>query len=204
MQGQFITLLLHYRYLAIVPIAIIEGPVISMVCGMLLRYGYFSFWPLFLSLMISDLIGDAWWYFLGYVAGSSIVASRIGKRMKADKLFDAVKILYRRYHSTILLISKLTMGLGVPSVILSAAGALKISFKKYMGILTAGQVIWTGGMMAIGYFLGDAYQSIGIGFHWVSLVTPAITLFLILLLLGRYFRNKTLDTADKLIEAHSN
>ena len=61
MQSRLITLATSHPYVIygiIVVLACAEGPYLSMICGFFLRFGYFLFWPLYIALMVGDLIGD--------------------------------------------------------------------------------------------------------------------------------------------------
>src|SRR4051812_19718255 len=113
-----IQLILQYRYLIIIPLGIIEGPALAMVCGLLLRLGYLSFWPVYFILMVADLAGDIMWYCIGYYGGEKLVNS-MGKYFGLnEQSYRAIEKAYHKYHDWILIISKITMGLGLPFVIL--------------------------------------------------------------------------------------
>jgi membrane protein DedA with SNARE-associated domain len=58
--------ILAYRYLVIIPGAIIEGPILSIICGLLIRLGVLGIVPTYLLLMLGDLIGDTLWYWGGH------------------------------------------------------------------------------------------------------------------------------------------
>jgi membrane protein DedA with SNARE-associated domain len=77
------------------------------------------------------------------------------------ELFEKFKMLFHKYKVKILLISKITIGFGgMALVTLTAAGAAKIPFKKYMIINIMGEFILVALLLSIGYFFGGIYVTI--------------------------------------------
>lgn len=54
-----------YKYLLICAGIAIEGPMLMIACGFLLTFGALDFFPLYISILIGDLAGDAVWYAVG-------------------------------------------------------------------------------------------------------------------------------------------
>ena len=52
-------LILDYRYWILIPISVIEGPVVAFVAGTLAALGYFNIWVLVLFFFARDMIMDA-------------------------------------------------------------------------------------------------------------------------------------------------
>ena len=65
-----------YRYLLLVPFAVIEGPILSIYCGFLLHEGTLTLVPTYIALMAGDLIGDIGWYGVGYYFGYRLFGRR--------------------------------------------------------------------------------------------------------------------------------
>ena len=185
--------LLAYKYIIIVPGAIIEGPILSIICGLLVRLDFLNFWFAYFFLMLGDLIGDMIWYWAGYHWGKGLI-TRFGKYFSiTENTLEIIKRLYHKYHSPILLISKLTMGFGFPGAVLATAGIVRIPFRKFMFYNVIGQLIWTGGLLAIGYFVGEAYIQINGGLEIFSLIAVIILAIAILFGVGKYIRKRTLE-----------
>lgn len=191
-MDHIIQLILQYRYLIIIPLGIIEGPALAMVCGLLLRLNLLSFWPIYFTLMVADLIGDVMWYAIGFYGGPKMVNS-LGKYFGInEKVYAAIEKAYHKYHDWILIISKITMGLGFPFVILTTAGIVKIPFKRYMTLNFIGQLVWTGGLLAIGYYLGNFYIQFNKGFHFLSFIGIFVVILVLFYGIGRFIRHQTL------------
>lgn len=174
--------LVAYRYAIVYPLAIIEGPILSIISGFLVRTGFFAFWPIYLLLMAGDLTGDAVWYAIGR-HGALPFIKRFGRffNMTGDDL-EKMQGVFLEHQKKILFISKLTTGFGFAVVTLMAAGAARVPFKKYITINFFGQFIWTGALMAVGFFLGNLYSVIDKSLRWGFIV--AMILLALLLVYG--------------------
>ena len=151
----------HYEiYALIMIIGFFEGPFISMVCGAILALGFLSFWPVYIVLMIGDLIGDVILYFLGHRFGEKLV-KRFGKYLKiTEDHILKVKNIFHKHKNPLLFFSKITNGMGFAVAILFTAGMSRIPFWRFMGINIIGQLIWSGGLIAVGFLFGDLYLRI--------------------------------------------
>ncbi len=152
----------HYiiTYITVILICIVEGPVISMVFGALVKLGYFPLIPVFVVLMFGDLIGDVMWYAIGRFYGNKFI-QKYGKYFSIDdESVRKVSEIFVKYQHRILLISKMTNGFGFSLVTLITAGIVKIPFKKYFLINFIGQIVWTGILISVGYFFGKVYEQV--------------------------------------------
>ncbi len=145
------------KYVLLFVGCIFEGPVIMLASGFLFHLGQFSFWPMYTSLVLGDFTADIMWYCLGRF-GTRKAIFKYGHIINlTPAVLEKVEDRFRRYHQKILIISKLTMGLGFAAVILVVAGIFKIPFKNYVILNLVGGFIWTGFLLAIGYFFGNIY-----------------------------------------------
>lgn len=147
-------------YAIIVVLACVEGPILSMIFGVLIKFGYFSFWPVYIALMLGDLAGDTIWYQIGKNFGHRFIG-RFGKYFSiTEEKVGRVTDIFHRYKHSIIFISKITTGFGFAIVTLFTAGMVKIPFKRYIFMNFLGQFVWTGILLAIGYFFGQIYTQI--------------------------------------------
>lgn len=171
---------------------LVEGPVATTVAGFWLHFGQFSVWPAFVALAVGDLCGDVFWYYLGRNQVQKVVI-KYGRFVSVtpEIVTDIVKA-FSRHERKILFFSKLTMGLGFAIPVLLAAGSARIPFRRFMVYDTLGQLVWTGLLMSVGYFLGNFYTTLNRGFQIISFVAGVIILFLIITGIRRYLKNKHL------------
>ena len=163
-------------YTMIVVVACVEGPWLSIILGFLIRLGDFSVFPVYISLMLGDLIGDAVWYYIGRRYGDRFVA-KYGKYFNVTaRGVERMSTLFHRYKHSVLFLSKISNGLGFALVTLMTAGMVRIPFGRYMAVNLLGQLIWTGLLLVVGYFFGHLYVSINSILGRVSLIAAAIAL----------------------------
>ncbi len=185
-----IELVLAYKYLTLFPLALIEGPFIMMICGFLVKLGYFNFTLAYTILVVGDLLSDMAWYGIGHKFGMSFVR-KFGKFLSiTEENVSKVKNIFLKHDSTILFVSKITMGLGFALVTLVTAGLVKIPFKRFVFWNAFGGLLWTGALMAVGFYLGDFYLKVNGVLGKVSVVALLVMIFMVLISLARYMRRK--------------
>lgn len=163
-----------YRYPLIFLGAIVEGPVLMMASGFLLRLGIFSLLPLYFSLLFGDFFADVIWYWIGRKAAEPFLR-RFGHMFGVTReIFLKMENLFRKHDTKILFISKITMGFGFALATLMAAGAVRVPFKKYLLLNLFGGFIWTGLLISAGYFFGNVYVMIDAGFQWMFIVAVLV------------------------------
>jgi len=193
MQEWLINLVTDHQYLVYVIMwvtALVEGPILSMIAGILLRLDYFPLIPLFLTLMLGDLAGDVLWYGIGRHYGHRFTR-RFGKYFSiTEGSVNKVEKLFHKHHYYILFASKVTNGLGFALVTLMVAGMVKIPFWKYFIVNAVGQFFWTGILLGIGYFFGHIYTQIDGVLGKLSIAALLIIAFLALLGYKKYLKTR--------------
>ena len=122
--------------------------------------GYFSFIPVYVCVIAGDLLGDTILYSLGYIYGYTIT-KKIGKFLGlTEEGIEKANVLFHKHKGKIIFFSKVTNGLGFGIVVLITAGITKIPFRKFMAINFLGQLVWSGVLIATGYFLGNLYIAV--------------------------------------------
>lgn len=196
MQDWLLQLFIDHQYLVyafLVLTCVIEGPILTIVCGILLKVAGLPLVPIFIALVLGDLLGDVTWYWLGRKFGHPFV-KRFGKYFSINENeISVITKIFHKYHEGILFVSKVTMGLGFAVATLFVAGMVKISFKKYMLINALGQLIWTASLLGCGYLFGHLYDTIDGILGKVSLVTLLIMTFFALLGYGKYIKKRMIE-----------
>lgn len=172
--------------------ALAEGPIAMTAAGFFLRLGTVELWPVYFALLCGDLAGDAAWYWIGRKYAGKVL-KKYGRflGLKED-LLQKIESAFKRHDTKILLFSKLTMGLGFALPVLLSAGAARVPFRKFMLFNAAGQVIWTGLLLGVGYSFGNFYLTVNAGFRNIALAAGIIMLALALYGYSRYVKNKKL------------
>ncbi|MFZ3020306.1 MAG: DedA family protein [Minisyncoccia bacterium] len=186
------TLLLTYKYILIIPLAFLEGHVISLVAGFLGRMGYVNPFIAWFLIVIGNLIGDIVLYYLGLKKGEKLAFSW-GKYVGITEAhIEKSKEIFYKHKSRILLFSKLSNGFGLAMAILFTAGMTKIPFKTYMFWNVIGEFIWTGLLVSLGFFFGHFYITIGETISRIGLIVVTGVIIFVFFKLSKYISSKAL------------
>lgn len=140
------------------PMAIIEGPIVTVISAYLAKLGYMTLLGVYLVCVLGDLIGDAMYYWIGR-AGPAILPERWLAKLginAARKM--ALEGHFAEKGGRTLLLGKWTHSVGLP--IMLASGAARMNFSVYMGYNFIGTIPKTALFVAIGWFLGSAYTAV--------------------------------------------
>jgi len=177
-------------YIFIILLACAEGPFLSMIFGVLIKLGYFSFLPVYIALMVGDLLGDVFWYYLGFFYGHRFII-RFGKYFNiTEQNVESVTKIFHKHRHPILFISKITNGFGFALATLMTAGMVKLPFSKYLTVNALGQLIWTGFLISVGYFFGNFYLAVNAVIGKMLVIALFIVLFVAFIRYMQYLQNK--------------
>ena len=179
-----------YIYLILFPLVILEGPIVMVICGFLLHLGYLSFWPVYLILVLGDLTADLGWYWVGFY-GAEPMIRKYGRWFNISlAMVERIEKVFERHHDKIILISKVTMGFGFALATLVAAGLAKVPLARYLTLNLIGELIWTGFLLAVGFFFGGLYQLIDRGFRLAFLGFGLVVVIAALYGVSQYMRKR--------------
>lgn len=185
----FHTLIFTYKYLIIFPLSIIEGPVLTVVCGFFVVKGILS--PIFVYpiVVVGDVIGDTAIYCLGRYGGGKMVrkfGSYLG--INEDTVNNA-QSFFRKHHNKTIVLSKLIHGIGFSG--LFVAGILKINYRRFIKICATTTLLQSAVLLGLGILFGEAYSKL-IGYLNYYADTTIIITFAIIatFLLKKVLTNK--------------
>ena len=151
-----VLLLTHYGYLILFPIAVIEGPIISVIAGFLVSKGLLNFFFAYLVLLAGDLGGDMLYYAVGRWGGMPFI-KRWGPRLGLNPARVAqVDKHFVDHGGKTLLFGKWTQTVGAP--ILVSAGIVRMPFWKYMWYNTLGSLPKSLLLITLGFYFGQTYN----------------------------------------------
>ena len=171
--GQIIfAFLKHYGYFAMLPLMIIEGPVVTIISAMLASLGAFS-WPMVLLLSIlGDMIGDILLYGAGRKWGMGFTHG-FGRYLGiTEELVKKMEKYFQMHGGKTIFAVKSTTGLCWATF--AAAGIVKMDFKKFVKYSFLGGVVWSGFLVAMGYFYGFLWKEMKQYISWVGWIIFAV------------------------------
>lgn len=182
-----------YKYLLICIGVAIEGPMLMIACGFLLTFWALDLLPLYISILVGDLMGDTVWYGIGRYFLDPFL-ERFGKYFWVSKeLLHKVKPLFNKFHTRILFFSKITLGFGASLATLMTAGASHIPLKKFLTINFFGELVLASILLWLGYSFGSAYAQLGDNLKYYFIIGLIIVVPTLIYSITRYFKHKLLD-----------
>ena len=183
LQGA-LQLLLTYKYAILFPIAIIEGPIISIISGFLISSGHLNLYIVFGLLVLGDLIGDTIYYGIGRFGGNYFL-KRWGWLLNIDsqKLLKLEK-RFENHGGKLLFFAKAQ---GIGGAILAAAGVIKMPYARFMWLNAVATLIKSVILIMIGYYFGKAYSTINDYFNKIAIIS---TLLLVIVIIIYFLRRQ--------------
>lgn len=185
--GQAALWLSHYKYFALFPLAVLEGPIITVLTGFFSSLGYINFFLAYLVIVAGDLAGDALHYTLGRFGREKFI-DKWGHYIGVDK--EQVEFLERQFDkrgSKLLFIGKMAHGVG--GAFLVAAGVIKMPFGKFLFSNFLATIMKSLILLLAGFYFGRALTTINTYLEKISLVTIGAACFA-LLIYFLYFRKR--------------
>lgn len=136
----------------ILPLAVIEGPLVSIAAGFLSAQGYFD-WLWVLGLLVcGDLIGDLIYYWIGRTGKTGL--TRLLRRFGVRNAVNPELQRHLRDNATkMLFIGKWTQSMGV--VVLVGSGMLRLPLAKFMLVNLLATLPKSALLFGVGYFASD-------------------------------------------------
>ncbi len=179
--------LLGYKYLALFPLAVAEGPIITVLAGFFVSLGQLNFWLAYIIIVAGDLIGDAIHYFIGRLGGEKFI-TKWGHHIGINE--NQVTSLEKQFDkrgSQLLFIGKMSHGIG--GAFLVAAGIIKMPFDKFIFSNMLATLLKSLILLLVGYYFGQALSTINSYLERIALISIGLAIFAFLIYFF-YFRKK--------------
>jgi len=165
--------------------AMVEGPVTLLIAGAAISIGQLLPLPVFLSVVVGNLTADMGWYGLGRFGKLEWLAW-ISPKAGIDPLdINKLEKSIHRYGPRLLFLSKLTVGLPIPTLI--SIGLGHVAMRRWVVLLVLGELIKSAVLVAVGYLFARGIQQ---AFSGVQMVLWGITLIVIASIFVFIRRNK--------------
>ncbi len=166
----------QFGYIALFPLAIIEGPIITVIGGFLVRLGILSPFIIYLVVVGGDMLGDTLYYAIGR-SGRNTFINWIGKHIGVThERLEGVRAHFAAHGYKTIATSKLVQGLGPVGLI--AAGSARVPYPRYMLMCLSVSLVQSAIFLAIGYLFGHAYVQLS---HYLNVFAGVVSIVLALL-----------------------
>jgi membrane protein DedA with SNARE-associated domain len=186
---QIVAWLIIYKYWVIFPIAVFEGPIITIIAGFLASTGVLNFWLALTVVALGDLVADNLYYALGRYGREKFI-HRFGKYLglNEQRIIQLEKHFENHPWKTFTF-GKFVHGTGSP--ILVAGGLAKVPYLKFIGYNIPTTVLNSSILIVIGYYFGHAYQRFNTYLGYYAIFGALILVILYIYLIKK--SKKSLD-----------
>ncbi|MDO8676322.1 MAG: DedA family protein [Candidatus Azambacteria bacterium] len=169
---QIIALLVSYKYLILFPLAIAEGPIITVIAGFLSSLGRFNIYAVYAVVVAGDVVGDGVYYAFGYY-GRQKFTERWGRLVgiTTERVLRLEKH-FEKHSGKTLVIGKLSHAVG--GVVLVAAGMAKVRFWKFIWYNFISTLPKSLILLLIGFYFGETYNKINKYFDYTAIGTISL------------------------------
>jgi len=176
---------MQFKYFILLPLAVIEGPIIAVIAGLLCSRGIMNVLYIYPVIIVGDLIGDTLVYALGRAGKSN---SKFLLKIKkwiglTETKMQRARFFFETNPRKTIALSKVILGVGVAGIYM--AGNAKIAYSKFLLIClvtSATQYIF---YIGLGYLFGQAYEQINHYLNFFASITITIAIAFTLFFLIR-------------------
>jgi membrane protein DedA with SNARE-associated domain len=154
---QIIRFFIKYKYQAIFPVAVAEGPIITIVSGFLVSRGQLRLFPALFIVFMGDVISDSVYYFVGK-GGRHMIQYLKFLHISPEQLLKLENHFATKPWKTMIL-AKVSYGLG--TVFMIGSGASRMSFKKFLEYILSLNFIRSSILITIGFYFGKVALHFG-------------------------------------------
>ncbi|MGC9046771.1 MAG: DedA family protein [Minisyncoccia bacterium] len=154
MLKHFFHIIIVYKYQILFPIALLEGPIISIISGLFIALGYLSLVPTFLILFSGDFISDNFYFLIGRYSHklNNNKFQFFKNKYKAQHLVHIIQNKYYQHPIQTIALGKIVYGLG--SFFMIAAGVSHMHYLKFLRSIIIFNFLRSTVFLIMGYFFG--------------------------------------------------
>lgn len=180
--------LIAHAYAWMIPLSLIEGPIVALAGGVGAATGRINPYLTFLIVMAGGLFQDVVYYGLGRRAMRS---ERVRALLKRTRLLrdglEPLKTAWRDEMFATLAASKFAYGLYAPLIV--SAGVAEAPFGRFLWRSTLLSAVVLAGWLLFGFALARAYGVLGSAANWITAGLAAVSM-IGLVFVGRVARRR--------------
>lgn len=189
--ADILTILEHYKYFLIFPIAIIEGPIIIIITGFLVFLGYLNGVVAYSVIIVADMIGDSMYYGIGRLWKKSAFMKKWAKYLGYDESSEAfLEEHFKNHKGKTFLLAKISHGVGGAVQVSSGIAGVKYSeflFYSFIGTVPKALILFF-----VGYYAGSSYMKIDNYFDFIAKITLTFAVVVIFYFISTKYAKKYL------------
>jgi membrane protein DedA with SNARE-associated domain len=171
-------LVVRYKYAFLVPVTVVEGPLITLAAGFLVYKHVLNPFIALPLIIVADVVGDLLYYAVGRYGKNWRITKAFMKRLRFEEHQEKVEASFHRHGGKLLLAGKLTHTFGI--VFLVGAGYFKMDIVRFTWYNLLGTILKSSCLLYAGYLAGSAYAQYAHSFASGAMIFSVAVLLLIL------------------------
>jgi membrane protein DedA with SNARE-associated domain len=152
-------ILLRYRYWIIIPLSMLEGPMVAVATGTLSSLGYFNPYLAYWLFVVKDVVVDGAYYYLGRVARDRPFCARLLAQMRVTgSEIERVRSLWETHGWRTMFVGKLAWGLS--PLFLAGAGIVAVPVGRFFRYAAGVALLQYVVLLLLGYYFGAATATV--------------------------------------------
>lgn len=183
---EVLSILEHYKYFLIFPVAVIEGPIIIIITGFLVYLGYLNGYVAYSVIIVADIVGDSMYYGIGKLWKKSVFIKKWAKYLGYDENSEAfLESHFKKHKGKTFLLAKVSHGVG--GAVQVSSGIAGVKYRDFLLYSFIGTVPKALILFSLGYYAGSSYVKIDNYFDFFAKVTLSFACVIILyIVLSKY------------------
>ena len=187
-NAELLALIQQYGLTILAPLAVVEGPIVSVLGGYLGGQGLLNLWGLLMVVVAADLVGDSILYTIGRRGGVLLPARLRARLVSNTGVQEKLRREMRDHGARALVIAKITHGAGF--AVLIAAGAARYPFGRFLVFNLFATIVKSSALVALGWWMGDQWQRAQVWMDRAIVAVVALALIGLLVWLHRSRRSE--------------
>jgi len=173
-----------YKYAAIFPIAVAEGPIITIISGFLVSRGHLEFFPALLVVFLGDVISDSAFYLLG--KGGRQAIQYVKFIHVSEEYLQKIENQFKLSPWKTMILAKVSYGLG--TVFMVASGASRMKWSEFIEYIVSLDFVRSSLLLAIGFYFGKIFLRSGQTYLNYYIIAVIILVPLCYLVYRKFFK----------------
>ena len=171
-------LLQTYGYLLLFPLAIMEGPIVTVIAGFLVTTSVFNPFVVYAIVVFGDVLGDAFWYLTGRFGGGWKFTKWIeGMFGITPNSIDSARQKFADHRFKMMTVAKLAYGIGSAGLV--AAGIVRVPYLLFATTCLIVTLTQAAFFLGLGMLFGAAYEQVAVYINYFAAATLALSFFAI-------------------------
>ena len=183
-----------WSYILLAILVALEGPSVTLLAAVIAGTGAMNPVWVFVAATIGNTAADIGWYLLGYLGRFEVLMARFKWLQKQEPHIRRLEDEMRQHAVKILLVAKLTLSFVVPALV--AAGMARVPIRRWMPVVMAGELLWTGGLVIVGYYLTEQIKRLERGMQILAVVGLIAFVGIVIWLIKRIFSTPAAQPSD--------